>query len=641
MVRTVRRYLFVGGALALVVNVAINAAAGAAIYGDLAAVSLGGDHGLAGDTIVGAFLIGFFTLLIVAPEARREVRAGRLIGGGKRSLPAWFARRPVVTALLGGVVSAVVIGGATVAIVGALDLAPMSVRAFLAFKIAFAGAWGTLAAVLVGALAVAGEPQPPDDDRWWRGGAEPSLVYPFDYVDKGGLAVTSARHGRSGTPTWQLVVRGALDPAAVRSALGDLLVRYPSLTTRVQSLDAIPEYAKRFRYAGAHVDLDAVFAVVDLRGRPAAELEALIQATWDRQLDQFREPPFSLTMALTDGDACRLLFRQHHGIADGRAFIELLADFALFIRARERGAAPTPEQLLPIGRRGELEALGLSAATRLRYTIAGLGSLIGSVASAIFRPLAVLVYNESSDYTGANGAIRWVVAESALEGWRPARTDIGASLTSLLTGALFLANQRWHRELGRPLGRVSASLVMETRPRDGNFRSFANHLATLEAVLPLDRDLEPAAAVRSIHAQVKRQLVRKRPIKRLLCERALVAGMPLHKLHALVFDAKRPAFNLNFSNLIALDFPVLAGATWTVDEVLITTPVTPRNGIVLTVIRYNGRLCFNFNHVATAATAEQTARLAQLFRETLTTLTNYPPTQVATVAHLSEGSLST
>src|SRR5206468_3469528 len=114
-------------------------------------------------------------------------------------------RRPVWTAILGGVVSAAVIGGGAVAVIAALGVAPMSLGAFLGFKIAFAGAWGSLAAVLVGALAIAGEPEPPDDDRWSRDGAVPSVVYPFDYVDKGGLAVTSAKHGCSGTPTWQLV----------------------------------------------------------------------------------------------------------------------------------------------------------------------------------------------------------------------------------------------------------------------------------------------------------------------------------------------------------------------------------------------------------------------------------------------------
>ena len=630
MQRSLARYLIASGVLAVIVNVAINAAVGHALYARVAAVPLTGDPSIAGDTIVGAFLIAFFTLVIVAPATRREIRSGRVRGGRKRAVPGWLARRPVLAALAGGLGMAVGIGGGAVAIIAAIGAAPMSGHAFVAFKIAFAGAWGGLAAVAVAALAAAGEPEPPDDDRWCRDPA--GAGDPFDYIDKGGLAVTSARHGCSGTPTWQLVVTGVPDPAAVRAALGDLLVRYPSLATRAQSLDALPEYARRFRYAGVPTDVDSMFELVDLRGRAPGELEALIHDVWDRHLDQFRDPPVSLTMAIVDDGHCRLLFRQHHGIADGRAFIGLLGDFAGFLRARESGAAPAPDALQPIGRRGELEALGLSPLTRARYGLAGFGSLTASIAKAVLRPSSVLVQNESIDYTGRNGAVRWVVDEAALEGWQRARKQLGVSQSALFTAALFIATQRWHRALGRRLGRVNASLVMETRPRDGSFVSFANHLATLEVELHLARDLDPSEAARAIHAQLARQLDRARPIKRLVCERAIVAGMPLDKLQALVFDAKRPAFNLNLSNLIPLEFPVVAGRGWTVDEVLITTPVTPRNGVALTVVRYNGRVCFNFNYAASAVTAAQTTELARRFREALEVLTGYQASERPTAA---------
>lgn len=631
--RSLASYLLVSGVLAVVVNVVINAVVGHALYAGVAQVPLTGDPSIAGDTIVGAFLIAFFTIVVVAPATRREIRSGRVRGGGKLALPGWFARRPLLAAVAGGFVSAIVIGGGAVAIIAAVGVAPMAGQGFLAFKIAFAGAWGGLAAVLVAALAAAGEPEPVDDDRWCRDPAAPVAVsYPLDYIDKGGLAVTSARHGCSGTPTWQLVVTGVPDPAAVRAALGDLLVRYPALATRVQSLDAIPEYARRFRYAAVATDVESIFELVDLRGRPAGELEALIHGVWDRHLDQFRDAPISLTMAITGDDQCRLLFRQHHGIADGRAFIGLLRDFAAFVRARQGGGAPDAAALAPIGRRSELDALGLSPATRVRYTIAGFASLTVSIAKALLRPTSILVQNESADYTGANGAVRWIVDDTTLDGWQRARKQLGVSQSALFTAALFVAAQRWHRELGRKLGRVNASLVMETRPRDGGFVSFANHLATLEVELHLGRDLDPAATARAFHGQLKRQLDRKRPFKRLLCERAIVAGMPLDRLQALVFDAKRPAYNLNLSNLIPLEFPVLSGAGWTVDEVLITTPVTPRNGIALTVIRYNGRVCFNFNYAASAVSAAQATELARHFRDALETLTAVEATEPPTAA---------
>jgi len=627
--RSLGRYLLAGGVLAVLVNVAINGAVGHALYAKLPAIALTGDPSITGDTVIGAFLIGFFTLVIVAPATRREVRSGRVRGGRKLALPGWFARRPFVAAIAGGLVSAVFVGGGAVAVIAALGASPMPSHTFIVFKIAFAGVWGGLAAVLVAALAAAAEPEPADDARWCRDATPPAVSYPFDYIDKGGLAVSSAPHGCSGTPTWQLVVTGVPDPAAVRAALGDLLARYPTLGTRVQSLDAIPEYARRFRYAAVPTTIDSMFELVDLRGRPASDLDALIQDVWDRHLDQFRDPPLSLTMAITDDGHCRLLFRQHHGIADGRAFIGLLGDFAAFVRARQAGETPAIDA---VGRRSELEALGLSTGKHLHYVLGGAGSLAASIVKAIVRPTSVLVQNESNDYTGANGAVRWIVDDAALEGWQRARKELGVSQSALFMAALFVAAQRWHRDLGRELGRVNASLVMETRPREGGFVSFANHLATLEVALALSRELEPAAAARSLHAQLKRQLDRGRPVKRLVFERAIVAGMPLDKLRAFVFDAKHPAFNLNLSNLIPLEFPVLAGDGWTVDEVLITTPVTPRNGIALTVVHYNGRVCFNFNFTASVVTAAQTTELARRFRDALAQLTGTTPTEPASAA---------
>jgi hypothetical protein len=270
----------------------------------------------------------------------------------------------------------------------------------------------------------------------------------------------------------------------------------------------------------------------------------------------------------------------------------------------------------------------------VRYGIVGFASLMASIAKALLRPLSVLVQNERTDYTGPNGAVRWVVDDAVLDGWRRARKALGVGQSALFSSALFVATERWHRALGRPLGRVNASLVMETRPRDGQFVSFANHLATLEVELSLDRDrdLDAAAAARAIHAQLERQIARNRPHKRLVCERAIVLGMPMDRLQSIVFDAKRPAFNLNLSNLIPLDFPELAGPGWTVDEVLITTPVTPRNGIALTVVRYRGRICFNFNYAASAVSSAQVTELARRFRDELEALTATPAVEPPTAA---------
>jgi hypothetical protein len=232
--------------------------------------------------------------------------------------------------------------------------------------------------------------------------------------------------------------------------------------------------------------------------------------------------------------------------------------------------------------------------------------------------------NQSNDYRGDNGTVHLVLPDDILETWNAARKRIGASLNSVCTAALFAANARWHRARGARVGRTTSSLIMETRPRDGGFVSFANHLATLDAALPLDRIDDAAKMARSIQTQVDAQRRANRPFKRLLAEAALVRGMTLAQMRRLVFESKHPSYNLNFSNLIALDFRMLSGDGWRVDEVRITTPVTPRTGIALTAIRYGGRLTFNFNYKSSVVSRDDVELLSREFSSVMTELAQRP-----------------
>jgi hypothetical protein len=459
------------------------------------------------------------------------------------------------------------------------------------------------------ALRMRRRPPPPVAGPWW----------PCDYIDKGGLAISDRAHGCSGTPTWRLVVRGALEAEHVRRALADVVARYPSLATKVQPLDGAPLDATRFRYAhDPAFSVEQILEAIDLRGDPAA-LPVLAQALQNRHLDLFADAPMTLTLVRSADDACILFFRQHHAIADGRAFIALLADFATFLDAARAGRRPPAEALAPVGRRSELDALALPRWRRALDTLAGYGWLLRAGMRASSRPVVPLVQNRSNDYRGDNGTVHWSVDDAQLARWNAARKRIGCSLNSLFTAALFAANQRWHRALGEPLGRTAGTLVMETRPRDPTFVSFANHLATLEVEAQLGRDVdlgseaELATLARNLQAQVDRQRRVRVPIKRLLCERQLARGMKLAAMQRFVFESKRATYNFNFSNLVALEFPAIGGDGWSVDEVLITTPVTPRAGIVVTVIRYRERVVFNVNYKSSAATrAEAEALLGHL-----------------------------
>lgn len=605
--------------IALAVNVAINAVVAALVYRE-PRLPIVGKRSIADDTFVAAFLIGFITLVAVAPAARREALAGRARGRGWRRL-AWLERHWLVAATLFGAACVLGLAWPSIWLLAQRGVLSLSRGQFIVWKTAFAGAAGTVAAVaaaLLAALPVAPADVPGKRDRRWADerASVDGPTYPCDYIDKGGLAVTDRARGCSGTPTWQLVVAGALDPTHVRIALADTVTRYPSLRCKVQSLDGVPPHARRYRYAAdARFSVDDIFAVAEARD-PAA-LAALTHEQHNRHLELYDDFPVTLTLARTADDACRLFFRQHHAIADGRAFIGLLVDFAAFLDDARRGRRPSPEALAPIGRRSEADALGLSTPTRLRYIGQGWLRVLAAAARDNLLPVEPFAQNRSNDYTGDNGTVHWIVGDDVLERWNAARKRLGVSLNSLLTAALIVANRRWHVERAQPIGRTRGLVLMETRPRDGAFRSFANHLASLDVWLDLRRLDDVGAIAQLLQRQVAAQRRRHVAEQRLLAERRIVAGMSIAQMQRYVFETARTNYNFNFSNLIPLDFPSLRGDGWSVDEVLITTPVSPRTGMALTVIRYNGRLFFNFNYKASAFSRDDTDALSRHFRDIL------------------------
>jgi hypothetical protein len=445
-------------------------------------------------------------------------------------------------------------------------------------------------------------------------------TYPLDYMDRGCLAATSPEHGSSNAPTWDLVGRGQLDPDVCREALQLLCQRYPSCASRIEVREGRGDPSTRLQYTVREpVDLDALFHFVDLRGRPTTELDALAAQIRDRFLDPFQRYPLQVTLARCGDDAFRLFFQQHHALSDGRAFIELLGDFAELVTARASGAPPAAIE--PVPRRSELDALELGRGRSFLYGLAGLRIWLAISAGQIFHPLRPLYHNRSRDYRGPNATLHWTLDRKALDAWKPLRERHGVSLNTLLTAAYLRAQQRWNRELGIEPGLTRITLVAETRPRHGGFRSFANHLGALLAQLPLDQDLEPLAMMASIQEQVRRQARADAPRKRLVFERATTAAIPLENMRKACFEGTGLGAQLSFSNLISLPFPRLAGPGWSIEAVHITTPVIPPFGVLLTVIRYGDEICFNFNHKATLVTREQIADLVDHFEAALAEMT--------------------
>src|SRR5262249_39402095 len=119
-----------------IINVVINALIGRAAHPAGRVVPLGGDGGIAGDTVVNAVIIGFLTLLGVSLAARAEARAGRVRGFGRRadSWLGWAQRHIVLAALALGVATAVVLALPTVAALHAAGVTALSRDGFVVFR---------------------------------------------------------------------------------------------------------------------------------------------------------------------------------------------------------------------------------------------------------------------------------------------------------------------------------------------------------------------------------------------------------------------------------------------------------------------------------------------------------------------------
>ncbi len=451
------------------------------------------------------------------------------------------------------------------------------------------------------------------------GSSEPPVTrYPLDYMDRGCLAATSAEHGSSNAPTWELLLSGAVTPDECAEALRLLLARHPSCAAWVRPNPAAePKSHSLYYEVQSPVALERLFHYVDLREAADDALTKLRTEIRDRFIDVYREFPLHVTFAQIEDDSARLFFKQHHALADGRAFIEMLQDFAEFLENARTGQPISDARRDVYPRQDEFRALEIGRLKGILWGLAGLGIWLRIGWRLMRTPLTPLLENRSFDYRGSDGMLHLVLDRERLAHWRPLRQRAGISLSSLISGALCLASWRWNREAGIDPGRVKISLVAETRPRHGRFRSFANHLAGLMAEVELDQNPSPIEIMRSIQAQVRHQVTHNAHKKRLVFERAITANVPLDHLRKAVFEAEKPTANLNLSNLISLHFPQLRGEDWSVDAIEITTPVIPPFGVMLTVIDYNGKLRFNFNYKASVVTRDQVEKLRTYFQEAL------------------------
>ena len=428
---------------------------------------------------------------------------------------------------------------------------------------------------------------------------------PFDFLDKVCFAATDAVQGTSNAPTWELVLEGHLPEPALREALRLLALRFPVVTATVAPEEGDRETAKRWSWVlrDAAIPLEVV-ALPD-----EAALTELRHRLCDRFVDLTQEGGLQVVLA-TLPEEQRLFVKQHHGLADGRAMLTLLTELADFIAAAERGEAIAVAA--PYPRRAELEALALSPWERRRLFVGGIWEYLRGLWAGIRLPVTELRQNRSLDYTGGNRTLHLTRPSGLLDERAATAKAAGGNLNTLIIAWLFEANRRWQGQLGEPPQRVNMTLIAETRPRSG-FDSFANHLTSFIVDLRLDQVGDTRALMLAAHQQLRAQAARRAHLRRYLVERWMVLALRMGDLRKMLFSAGPTVINLNLSNMLAIPIPTIAGEGWRVTAALISTPTTPRTGIVLTVTRCEGVVSFNFNYKTTVVSQEEVEQLVAQF----------------------------
>jgi amino acid adenylation domain-containing protein len=157
-------------------------------------------------------------------------------------------------------------------------------------------------------------------------------------------------------------LHGALDEAALRGALQDLVDRHDALRTTFS-----PDGDAQLVHATWKVDLPPA---VDFRGVPADgredEVEAWVRRTVERPFDLARGPLARFALAVVGDREHLLLFDTHHTVLDGWSFSTLFADLGAFYAARREGRAadlaPRPDHGELV--RAHIAALGEDEAAR-------------------------------------------------------------------------------------------------------------------------------------------------------------------------------------------------------------------------------------------------------------------------------------
>ena len=572
------------GTPAFVINAVINGLIGLAIYGSEPLVAWFGDPSVLGDTLIGTFLVGLLTSRLITPTLARDVQAGLVAGTAddsiwRKVLPEgpWkraFAVAAVTSALCLGLF---VVPGAQVAPDGINGLA------VVAFKASTSGLAAVLAIVLTAQRVLIGGPDRTTAyrDALARASAVPDERerWAFEFLDKACVAAGDMDRGCSNSPTWHFVLEGDVDVDHLRAAIDKLCAHYPLLQTRAFPIDGAAGYARRYCY----LEHDPV----DLLEVRDGSIDALKPSLINHAIDPFTAPNTRFVL-VRDAETSHLLIQNHHAAGDGRAYIELFEDLTALLADLE---AP----IRPATRLPELDALQRDKGELRSLRWRGMRRHFREKRALKRNPPAPLPSNASLDYSGDNGTLHLAVSDRLLEELRPLRKERGVGLNAVLTAAFVKAAHRWGADGGAAVSPINITLIVETRPREAEFRSFANHLASFVVEVPVSAEAELWELARSVHQGSLAERDSEAYLERMVFETFAVSLLPLDAMRKILFEEAELKTHLNYSNLIPLTFPKLEGPGWSAEEVWVTTPTSPRHGLVLTSVHYGGQVVFNLN----------------------------------------------
>ncbi|SEQ47396.1 Condensation domain-containing protein [Streptomyces sp. yr375] len=326
--------------------------------------------------------------------------------------------------------------------------------------------------------------------------------------------------GAAGLPLYDMavfvdcLVRGRLDPALLRRALGLLTERHPMLRSEV-----------------ADGDTGLLLRVRDRVEPPLTVLDG-IEDTYAELINTRPDWTESLLHAwlLTDGERSQVVLGVHHGVIDGRSVFPLLDEFWRYYSALAAGASPSVERR---------EALPEAIDTRLAGTLpdAEIDALVDAIAQgagADVKPAALPTEGVGRP-DRPDAARRFVVdrlefSEETTDAVAAAARSRGVSVNSLVTELLLTAVRAQLAPEHGPLTMTCGHAVdLRTRLTPELPRATTLNCVTgLQTTLTVGHDDPPGAVGREVAGQMTGALARRDPERSLLAAlRAGARGIPV------------------------------------------------------------------------------------------------------------------